>query len=168
VPATAGKLTIAAILLLGAGCTGDDNGGAIDSSGTAPLRAGVTTTVAAADPGGNVTLTATLAGSTEVPGPGDPDGTGSATVTIAAAGKICATITVKGLDTPTAAHIHTGAAGLAGPVFVPLPLPGAAEPCVTATPAQVSRILAGPAGYYVNVHTTAFPNGAIRGQMTKA
>jgi hypothetical protein len=164
VPATARRLTIAAILLVGAGCSGDDNGGAIDSSGTAPLRAGVTTTVAAA----NVTLTATLAGPAEVPGPGDPDGTGSATVTIAPAGKICATITVKGLDTPTAAHIHTGAAGLAGPVLVALPLPGAADPCVTATPAQVSQILAGPAGYYVNVHTAAFPNGAIRGQLTKA
>jgi hypothetical protein len=167
---TARRLSFVAVVLVGAGCTGNDTGGAIDSSGTAPLRAGVTTTTAATGTPSSIAgtnLAATLAGPSEVPGPGDADGTGTATLTLAADGRVCATITVGGLDTPTAAHIHTGAAGLAGPVLITLPLPTAAQGCVTATAAQVSQVLADPAGYYVNVHTTAFPNGAIRGQLAK-
>jgi hypothetical protein len=158
---------LVAVLTL-VGCAGDDTGGAIDSGGTAPLRQGVTTTVSLAAAG--ATLVAAMTGPAESPGPGDADGTGTATLTITPDGKVCARISVNGLDEATAAHIHTGVAGLAGPVLVTLPTPkaGAADACVTATPAQVSAILASPTGYYVNVHTAAFPNGAVRGQLAKS
>ena len=68
-----------------------------------------------------------------------------------------------------AAHIHEGAAGASGNVVIPLKTPdasGKSSGCATAARALVKAILADPAGYYVNVHTAAFPAGAIRGQLT--
>jgi CHRD domain len=67
------------------------------------------------------------------------------------------------------AHIHVGAAGEMGPVVQALELTGRDRGLVasgTATnPALAEAILADPANYYVNVHTTACPAGAIRGQL---
>jgi hypothetical protein len=37
---------------------------------------------------------------------------------------------------------------------------------VTATQAVIDEILANPANFYVNVHTTDRPRGAIRGQLS--
>jgi len=154
------------LALVGSACVGQDNGGAIDTQGTAPLRDGVTTTAPTAA-GGTVKLSAALSGEGEVPGPGDPAAKGTAALTVAADGQICGTIDVGGLASPNAAHIHTGAAGVAGPVLITLKTPtgGKSDGCVAATPAQVTQILASPAGFYVNVHTAAHPNGAVRGQL---
>ena len=69
----------------------------------------------------------------------------------------------------TAAHIHDGNAGVAGPVAVPLLQSPAGSgiwtvPAGTAlTDAQIARLQAG--GYYVNVHTTLNLAGEIRGQL---
>ena len=68
--------------------------------------------------------------------------------------------------TPTASHIHTGAAGATGAVLVPF---GATSfersGCTTTTKAIIDGILANPSGYYVNVHNASYPGGAIRGQL---
>jgi hypothetical protein len=73
-----------------------------------------------------------------------------------------------------AAHIHAGAKGTNGPVEVNLAWPqdGQAADCLTEgeagkglDPGEVQRILANPSAYYVNVHNTEFPDGAIRGQL---
>ena len=65
----------------------------------------------------------------------------------------------------TAAHIHLGKKGVAGPVSVPL-----CGPCTTPdtgsatlTEAQIHAFESG--GAYVNVHTPKNPNGEIRGQI---
>jgi CHRD domain len=67
------------------------------------------------------------------------------------------------------AHIHVGGAGEAGPVVEPLNLTGLESGLVAAgtatNPTLAAAILDDPANYYVNVHTTVCPGGAIRGQL---
>jgi hypothetical protein len=77
---------------------------------------------------------------------------------------------VTGLKKPIAAHIHKGGPSAAGPVVVALAPPksgtaGAVSGCLTYPKATLSAIAANPGRYYVNVHTTDFPDGAIRGQL---
>jgi len=40
-----------------------------------------------------------------------------------------------------------------------------AENCVIASAELAAAIVANPSDYYVNVHTPAYPGGAIRGQL---
>ena len=125
------------------------------------------------DPAGPdlVTLTATMTGAAEVPGPGDADGTGTAEITLDDdANEVCWEITVANITLPAvAAHIHPGATGVAGDPLVNLTAPdatGAASGCVDADDAIVDDIIANPSAFYVNVHTSDFTPGAIRGQLT--
>jgi hypothetical protein len=111
----------------------------------------------------------TLAGENESPA-GDPVATGSARITARSGqAKICYRITVRDLSgRAVAAHIHRGAAGVAGPVVVPLKTPNAAgnaSGCAKAKKALVRAILKRPSRYYVNVHTREFPGGAVRAQL---
>jgi hypothetical protein len=111
-------------------------------------------------------------GVNEVP-KGDLDGRGSATVIIPNAGdsgKLCFAILVLGIGKPTAADIHKAPVGKAGPVVVPLRAPangdpGAVSGCIQADKAVLRDIARNPTRYYVNVHTTDFPAGALRGQL---
>jgi CHRD domain len=117
-------------------------------------------------------LTATLTGAAEVPGPGDPDGSGTATFRLnPGQGRVCFVVTAAKIVLPaTAAHIHTGAAGAFGGILVALTPPdatGISGGCVSAPRATVNAILKTPSNYYANVHTSDFPNGAIRGQLAK-
>src|SRR6185503_2303812 len=68
----------------------------------------------------------------------------------------------------TAAHIHQGSVGIAGPIVVTLTPPnasGLSAGCVSASKETVKAISKAPSNYYVNVHTSDFPNGAVRGQL---
>ncbi|GAA2100370.1 CHRD domain-containing protein [Microlunatus panaciterrae] len=120
----------------------------------------------------NKTLHATLTGAKEVPGPGDANGRGKATVKLRQH-KICFTLTWRRIDAPTAAHIHAGKAGVAGPVVVQLlSVPGGLGApvnrvggCTEVDPALVKKIRKDPRSYYVNIHNKDFPSGAIRGQL---
>jgi hypothetical protein len=119
---------------------------------------------------GGTAFSVAMTGETEVP-PGDVVGTGTATVRARAGqGQVCFTFSVQHITLPAvAAHIHKGAAGAAGPIVVGLVPPaasGKSSGCVAAARSVVAAILANPATYYVNVHTTEFPAGAIRGQLT--
>ena len=68
----------------------------------------------------------------------------------------------------TAAHVHSGVKGKAGPVLIPLcgPCTSPASGTATVTSAQASDMAAGKD--YVNVHTTKNANGEIRGQIKKS
>jgi hypothetical protein len=123
--------------------------------------------LAAAD---EMKIKANLTGAAEVPGPGDPDGGGTVQVTLNPdKNEVCYDLTVTKVDEATAAHIHEGAVGKDGPVKLGLDAPkgGSAKGCKTADAAVVKDIMANPANYYVNVHNTAHPKGAVRGQLSK-
>jgi len=129
----------------------------------------VTTGTAAAH--GGRPLDTSLTGAAEVPGPGDPDGSGTAHLTLnLGQGEVCFELTAANIAPATAAHIHVGAVGVAGPVVVGLtpPTSGSSSSCVTGVdPELIKAIQQHPENYYVNVHNTDFPAGAMRGQLSK-
>lgn len=102
-------------------------------------------------------------------GAGDLDGRGSFTATIDG-DQFCFGITVKNIDQPVAAHIHRGRSNENGPIVLPLEHPSSGDPgassgCVTVEAELADAILKHPRRYYANVHTMAFPAGAVRGQL---
>ena len=115
-------------------------------------------------------LQADLTGAAEVPGPGDPDGTGRAEITIVdRTDNLCYTVTVANIEPATAAHIHRGAPGVAGPPVVTLDPPGDGESqaCLSVASALADEIERLPGSFYVNVHNARYPNGAVRGQLRR-
>lgn len=83
-------------------------------------------------------------------------------------GKLKFTLKFSGLTgAASAAHIHMGSVGKAGPVLVALcgPCTSPATGTVRVTAAVIKAINKGAA--YVNVHTAKYPNGEIRGQLAK-
>jgi hypothetical protein len=101
--------------------------------------------------------------------------TGKTKVKVLADGMIEFRTKIENMDGETfvAAHIHQGAVGVAGP---PVELlfsgstsgskvrqSGVATPLASTTGAD---ICADPSGYYVNYHSTQFPDGSIRGQLS--
>ncbi len=116
-------------------------------------------------------LSTSLTGAAEVPGPGDADGTGTASITLnQGKGQICFEITVSNIATATAAHIHEAPVGQAGPPVVtlaPPPAGGSSKDCVAADAELIKRIRQNPANFYINVHNAEFPDGAVRGQLSK-
>lgn len=112
---------------------------------------------------------ATLNAASGVP-PTDSKGTGEAKIAFDTASKeLTWSVTFAGLSgDATAAHFHgpADATATAGPV---VPIPGVASPMegkATLTDAQAADLQAGK--WYVNVHTAKYPDGEIRGQVTKA
>lgn len=121
-------------------------------------------------------FTSQLSGANEVP-PRSTAASGAAGITIDGQ-TINFSIEVSNISNVTAAHIHTGSASVTGPVRVTLfagpttsvtgtgilasgSVPSSAVTGITFDQ-LVSEMRAGNA--YVNVHTTQFPAGEIRGQ----
>jgi hypothetical protein len=93
-------------------------------------------------------------------------GTGYAGVVIdPPAGTVCYLLNATLADPPTMAHIH-------GPDGKPVvafanPADGASGGCMPIAAPLARDILAKPGSYYVNVHTAAEPQGAIRGNLMR-
>ena len=144
-------------------------------------------------PGTSTTFTANLLTANEVPPIGNEEAGGSATATItiavtndssgyATAATMDVSLTATGFPNGTAltkAHIHPGAAGTNGGVFVNVGLadgevtfPSGAgsftKRGIVLTVDQANTILANPAGFYLNIHTARNPDGVARGQLTRA
>ena len=104
---------------------------------------------------------------------GDLDSYGSATITFSnitpTSATLCFAILVSGITPATAAHIHQGRSGVNGGILVnliaPVGNPGRSAGCVAITSTVLAQLRAVPAEFYVNVHNTQFPNGALRGQL---
>jgi hypothetical protein len=115
------------------------------------------------------TLRVTMNGIQEVPGPGDPDGSGTVEIRVnPREGQFCWDLYARGIDPATAAHVHRGAAGVAGPPVATLTTPdpaGRSPGCATVDPGLAREIGMQSHGFYVNVHTAPHPAGAIRGQL---
>ncbi len=80
------------------------------------------------------------------------------------------TVAWRGIGTPTAAEIHAGARGVDGPVVIslfttPRPEGGFASGTVTVSDSTVLALRSNPGGFYTDLHTTEFPDGAVRAQL---
>lgn len=119
--------------------------------------------------GGGRPFTVEMTGAAERPGPGDSDGSGTANITLnQGLGEVCFDITVSGVDTILAAHIHEAPVTDPGPVVVSFDVPtNGLNGCVAADPELIKEIRQNPGDYYVNVHNAAFPAGALRAQLEK-
>lgn len=130
----------------------------------------------------SVTYTAQLSGAKERPNPTNSTATGTATF-VHTGNTVTYTVSVNGLTTPaTLAHIHLGDSTVAGGILVDL----APTSLQSGTIATGSINLAAPIVHgtstitgdsllvlfnnrrsYVNVHTSTFPGGEIRGQVVR-
>ncbi len=126
----------------------------------------------------DITYNADMNSSKATP-PGTDKGTGRATLKLDGH-MIHFSITVSGLTGPaTAAHIHVGAIGVAGPPVYTFMIKNVdkgtlAEGTIDLTQMaskNVSgdslKVLINNGNAYVNVHTAAHPGGEIRGQISK-
>ena len=115
-------------------------------------------------------LTANLTAGAEVPGPGKANATGWATVRVnPIQRRVCYTVNFRNIPNVTMAHIHSGRRGVAGPPVVTLQRAGprAFQGCTRVSRALAQDLAASPRAFYVNVHSAAFPDGAIRGQLRR-
>lgn len=137
---------------------------------------------------GPTNMRAVLSGSEEAPTPNDSKARGVALFQLSADGEsLSYQLNVANIENVTQAHIHLGPPGVAGMIVVwlypdaspPQLIPGRSQgPLATGTITEddlvgplagddldelVAAIVAGNA--YVNVHSSQFPPGEIRGQM---
>ena len=100
---------------------------------------------------------------------GDLDGTGLVELTVdPGSNQICYDFTLSDLATPLMAHIHKAPESSDGPSVVTLFTgPGAdLDGCVPWTEKWLTKIVSRPKDFYVNLATTEYPDGAIRGQLS--
>jgi hypothetical protein len=171
------RLAIAVLgVLFAAGCSGSSSSSPSSStSGSSTVR-----------------FTAALSPAQETPPITNGENTGSGTATIdfnitrdasatITAASVNFQVNMQGFPSTTVvniAHIHTGAAGVAGGVLVNTTTnPGEVvlvngagsftRTGITMTSAVAQSIIDNPAGFYFNVHTTLNPGGVMRAQLVK-
>lgn len=159
-----------ALLLAAAAAAGCNQDGPSPAGPTVALAV-----IAGADHGGRPLSTDMTQEVTTTPAwEGDPDGAGTALITLNhGEAEVCWDVSVSNLTLPaTASHIHAALPGIRGPIVVPLSAPNASGLAVGCTSGVdrdlIQEILENPESYYVNVHTTDFPPGAVRGQLPRS
>jgi hypothetical protein len=133
---------------------------------TSLLLTGAGATVAVADVTANK-VHATLTGGPD----GDPDGKGKFSATIREH-SLCYMLTATNVGATTGGHIHADD----GSIVVTLRRTGKHEICLFAVPdaedteltiseSELDAIAADPSGYYVDLHSVRYPDGAISGPL---
>ena len=170
-----------AVALIGVAGCGSSSSSSTSSSSSAstPASASASTTastaatttksaVAKAKKALSRTYSLKMTGPPRLP-PGATNGTAKAVVTLSSKlGKVCWTFkSLSGVSNPTYAHIHVGVAGKSGNIVLPLSTGSTLKTkgCVHASATLMSQIAANPHGYYVNIHSTQYPGGAVRAQL---
>lgn len=135
--------------------------------------------------GASVTETAPTVFNVELRAENEPNGASTSTAKGHAQVKVLAdgtmeflfTVNNKPGETFHRAHIHRAAAGSNGPIHWDFLEAGIPVASVSDQPSQLrgvarsraaavlADLLANPERYYVNVHSTAFPGGSVRGQL---
>ncbi|HJQ39018.1 MAG TPA: CHRD domain-containing protein [Thermoanaerobaculia bacterium] len=127
--------------------------------------------------GGPITYAAELRPGNENP-PANSTAFGGAFVTFDPVNaNIAWEVNTNGIGNATLSHIHRGPAGTNGPVIIDFAT--AAQPLINGrtsgtrsvanlSGADLTNLVSTPAGFYVNVHSSAFPGGEVRGQLTPA
>lgn len=112
-------------------------------------------------------FTAELSGANGTPDAADSDGSGTAALDVRGSNELCLTLVVSDTAPVTSAHLHAGPTDMTGPVVAAFeePTAGTSGPCVTVPDQLIDEIRADPGRYYVDVHTTEFPDEALRGQL---
>ncbi len=108
-----------------------------------------------------------LAGRNETPR-GAPKGAGIAVIAVHGRSVVCWRFAhLHGFVNATFAHIHIGAKGRSGNIVVPLSTGPRLhhQGCVSVSSALINAIERRPHSYYVNIHSTAYPGGAVRAQL---
>ncbi len=134
---------------------------AIGLSGCATLEESVAEAV-------SETKRASLTGAEVVGARGDTDGYAKAELSVSdEANQICYDLNdVQGIGTITSAAIYRGAKGRTGQVVIRMnaAIEGGWKNCVGRSEWLEDRIENASGAYYIQVNTSDFPNGAIRGQ----
>jgi hypothetical protein len=125
-------------------------------------------------------LGALLDGGQEVDAPGkktaDPDGRATAFLR-AGHDDVKFAFSWSGVSAPTNGHVHQGTVGANGPIAIdlfaaPAGLPesisGVAGSVGGVKPDIAKKINQDPSGFYANLHTTEFGDGAVRGQFFRS
>ncbi len=108
-----------------------------------------------------------LTGTAERP-PGAPSAVGDAVIALHGSRKLCWRFShLHGFTGATQAHIHVGAAGQSGTVFVPLSKGPHLhhQGCVAVGTNVAKAIEVNPHGYYVDIQSSQYPAGAVRAQL---
>jgi len=99
---------------------------------------------------------------------GDPDGHGFFTYSIDGT-TFCWTLSWQDIAEPLAGHVHVAPRRVPGPIVIDLNADGVGGPdmsgCRQISAELAAAITADPKAYYVNLHTSEFPAGVIRGQL---
>lgn len=145
--------------------------GACSEAGESPLETSIELPLVLSEANGGRTFDAEMTQETHATGyRGDLDGTGTARLRLnPGQGRVCWELAVENITLPaTAAHIHVGAPGAAGPVFIGLsaPVDGHVAECKSGIDRDLLlAIIRDPDAYYVNVHNDEHKPGAVRSQL---
>ena len=100
--------------------------------------------------------------------PGAPSGTGAAVIAFHGSSVVCGRFAhLHGFTNATVAHIDIGVRGKSGNSVVALSTGPRLhhQGCVPVSAKLVKTIEDHPREYYVNIHSTTYPGGAVRGQL---